>query len=289
MDYHQERGKFHTMIFINSLPPFPSPDVPVPGWGDPGDLYPLPLSSLPLSLSLLPRVDSLCGGTDCGDQGTLSASTTQLLRKSPRLVHNDGVERWVSRESSIQSSLRVISYFFADCKRHLAEPGLRLITPTVHLLRAIADASDPACTYVVSSVLPSLIQQATLETQVAYFVHWLSIDSWCQPAIGVAAESGVRGITDLYYCYEPVHRWGRWVMSLWCNTGILRSLSMCSHHASCEQQKFYTGIADVSKHTWGVINPSGCHNNTWRSSTNSWRFRKVRGELTKAPGNICSR
>lgn len=62
-----------------------------------------------------------------------------------------------------------------DCKRHLGEPELRLITPTVHLLRAIAVASDPACTYIISSVLPSLVHQATIETKVA----WLpGGDSW---------------------------------------------------------------------------------------------------------------
>lgn len=57
-------------------------------------------------------------------------------------------------------------------------------------------------------------------------------------------------------------------------------LLLCSHHTSCEQQRCCSEIANVSKCTSGVVNPSGCHNNAWCSPTDSRRFGKVRGELT---------
>lgn len=71
----------------------------------------------------------------------------------------------VSQSLTLKQSFLFLSLFPLDCGRHLNEPELRLITPTIHLLKGIAVASDPACTSVASSVLPSLIQQVSLESQ----------------------------------------------------------------------------------------------------------------------------
>ncbi|XP_048237432.1 MMS19 nucleotide excision repair protein homolog [Haliotis rufescens] len=54
---------------------------------------------------------------------------------------------------------------FKECKRYLLEPDLRLISPTCKLLQSVAQASDPACWTVLTTVIPTLLEQYATHNQ----------------------------------------------------------------------------------------------------------------------------
>ena len=170
-----------------------------------------------------------------------------------------------------------------DCKRHLAEPELRLITPTVHLLRAIAVASDPACALVVSSVLPTIIQQITVETKVACSVR----------ACMIVFELDLLQVSRQRVLLESLHVFIMAVSQFAVGdgefySGLVKYTTFTtnfprffSHDNASYVQRFLIECADVSKYPPRFGNPCGIHSNTWSYPTDSGRFRKVRGELNK--------
>ena len=47
----------------------------------------------------------------------------------------------------------------SECRHHLLEPELRMMQPAACMLEAVAMGSDPACTAVVTAIVPLLVEQ----------------------------------------------------------------------------------------------------------------------------------
>lgn len=58
-----------------------------------------------------------------------------------------------------------------DCGRYLKDPGSKLMRAAVNVLCAVASGSLTACTYIITSVLPILLEQHSLLKQVQMLIQ----------------------------------------------------------------------------------------------------------------------